>query len=296
MTSTWAVSLLAGDKMNDQSKVLMVEPTYFRIEEGINPFMHEANGTLKISDLNLAVSQWTDLKAAYEKIGIQVEVLAAKETLPDMVFAANQSFVYLDHKTNEKSVIISHMRHDIRQPETKIFESWYKANNYNIHRIPPSFSKYFFEGNGDALPIVSRKLILGGFGPRTSPEIYRFIEDLTQYKVLPLNPQNPKFYHLDTCLSILDDQTIACVREVFTHDELTLLDNNFKNIIEISPVEAETNFAANCHCPDGKNVLLQKGSKKFCKDLTDNGFNCIEVDTSEFMKSGGSVFCMKMTV
>jgi N-dimethylarginine dimethylaminohydrolase len=42
--------------------------------------------------------------------------------------------------------------------------------------------------------------------------------------------------------------------------------------------------------------VLQKGSASACADLRRLGFKPVEVDTSEFMKSGGSVFCMKQVV
>jgi len=258
--------------------------------------MLENDGSLKVSSSNLAQQQWQSLKSAYEALGITVDVLKAEETLPDMVFAANQSFVYFDHSTKKSNVVLSNMRHTIRQPETKVFEKWYAENNYIIHKLPSQYENLFFEGNGDALPIVSKKLVLAGYGPRTSEEVYDFLAHKTGYEILKLNPTNPKFYHLDTCLSILNNDTIALVKEVFTSQELSNLDQHFENVIAISPEEAEQNFAANCHCPDGKNVILQKGSNEFCSNLKQQGFNCIEVDTSEFMKSGGSVFCMKMVV
>lgn len=53
-------------------------------------------------------------------------------------------------------------------------------------------------------------------------------------------------------------------------------------------------FVCNCHCPDGKNVIVQKGSKDFKNKIKTAGFDIIEVNTSEFIKSGGSVFCMKL--
>ena len=42
--------------------------------------------------------------------------------------------------------------------------------------------------------------------------------------------------------------------------------------------------------PDGD------GANEANAKLRSAGFNVVEVDTSEFMKSGGSVFCLKMMV
>ncbi|NDB82577.1 MAG: amidinotransferase, partial [Alphaproteobacteria bacterium] len=47
-------------------------------------------------------------------------------------------------------------------------------------------------------------------------------------------------------------------------------------------------------CPDQKHVIIQKGCQKTLQLLKDHDFVPLEVDTSEFIKSGGSVFCMKL--
>ncbi|HRB00496.1 MAG TPA: amidinotransferase, partial [Ignavibacteria bacterium] len=55
-------------------------------------------------------------------------------------------------------------------------------------------------------------------------------------------------------------------------------------------------FICNCHCPDGENVIVQRGSSKFKEDIKKSGFSIIETETTEFIKSGGSVFCMKLMI
>ena len=68
----------------------------------------------------------------------------------------------------------------------------------------------------------------------------------------------------------------------------------FENVIETSIADCSSYFTGNCHSPNGKDVITHKGCSKFESDLTKFGFKVHPVDTSEFMKSGGSVFCMKM--
>ena len=45
--------------------------------------------------------------------------------------------------------------------------------------------------------------------------------------------------------------------------------------------------------PNGKDIIIQQGARKTVESLKANGFKIHEVDTSEYIKSGGSVFCMK---
>ena len=53
-------------------------------------------------------------------------------------------------------------------------------------------------------------------------------------------------------------------------------------------------FACNAHCPDEKHVIIQKGNAQSVALIKQHNFIPIEIDTSEFIKSGGSVYCMKL--
>ena len=45
-----------------------------------------------------------------------------------------------------------------------------------------------------------------------------------------------------------------------------------------------------------KVAVLQKGSVQAIEALKAEGYEIEEIETSAFMKSGGSVFCMKMMI
>ena len=65
----------------------------------------------------------------------------------------------------------------------------------------------------------------------------------------------------------------------------------------IPEYEAEKYFSLNAHAFDAhgtKTAILQKGSAITVDVLKQEGYNVVEIETGEFMKSGGSVFCMKM--
>jgi N-dimethylarginine dimethylaminohydrolase len=65
-------------------------------------------------------------------------------------------------------------------------------------------------------------------------------------------------------------------------------------VIEVDAAEATQAMACNAAAFSGKYVVLQSGAPRVNRKLRERGFQVIEVETSEFMKSGGSVFCMKM--
>ena len=51
---------------------------------------------------------------------------------------------------------------------------------------------------------------------------------------------------------------------------------------------------ANGNCPDGKHFVVHYDNPVTIAAVKALGLEVIEVDTSEFLKSGGSVFCMTM--
>ena len=272
------------------SDVMMVNPKYFTVEYAINPHMLDESGNIHKVDEELAKSQWQELKSSYEQIGLKVHQVAGVESLPDMVFSANTSFPYLD-ANGKKHVVASQMHSKFRKAEVEHIMKWYQKNDYQIHHLNNDLD---FEANGDAL--LHSKWILGGYGFRTSLEIYNELSELTKLPVIALELISDKFYHLDTCLSIIDHETIAIVKEGFAPHSLKLLETLYKNIIYIDYREAIDSFAANCHCPDSKNVFLHDKCPVFKKKLEDHGLRVHGLNTSEYMKSGGSVFCMKMMV
>lgn len=274
-------------------RVLMVTPEQFRIDYAINPHMTTETGALQTVDRDLAQKQWHELKAAYERIGFPVETLSADPALPDMVFAANQSFPFWS--SGEKpAVVLSKMQSPHRQPEVPHFRRWFETKGYEIREL--SSADATFEGNGDAIAHPGRGFLWGAVGPRTTREAYDELAALTGLTVIRLPLQVAELYHLDTCFTLLRDDTVAVQKKAFGVAELRMIHEVFDHVIDVDHYEAVHLFAGNGHCPDGRHVLLQRGARKLARDLEKKQFDVVEVETGEFMKSGGSVFCLKMMV
>jgi N-dimethylarginine dimethylaminohydrolase len=148
---------------------------------------------------------------------------------------------------------------------------------------------------GDALWLPGYRFILGGYGFRSDEKVYQKLAQITQAPIALFKLNHPKFYHLDTCLSVLNSKTALACQDAFTSEGWLLLKSIIPSLIEVPLWEADfPYFACNAHCPDGSHVLLQKGCSVTMKFLLQEGFIPVELETSEFMKSGGSVFCMKL--
>lgn len=270
-------------------KVMMVKPTFFDVEYVINPHMAGQIGSV---DKMQAQNEWNHLLDAYKELGFEVHVLDGERDLPDMVFCANQSLPSIDQEGNLKAVM-SRMSTEQRKEEVSHIEKWLKKMGYEILTLDPDKVSEF-EGMGDALWHYKRRLLWGGYGFRTSPEAYEELSNLLGVPVIALELVNDKFYHLDTCLCSLNSDTVLIYPDAFTAEGLAMIKKLVPNVIEASSYEAEKLFAVNATAPDGLNVLIQQGCTDVNKKLRDHGFKVHEFSTFEFLKSGGSVFCMKL--
>lgn len=269
-------------------KMLMCPPTYFEVKDAKNEFM---SGNIGGVDRDKAREQWHALKATFEKCGFSVELIEPGAGLEDMVFTANQVLPALD-ADNHPAVILARMAYESRTREVPHFEKWFREHGYKVLNLPESCKR--FEGGGDGVWHPERKLLWLGFGSRTEERCCDAVSNLLQVPVVKLRLVSAKFYHLDTCFAVLNANSVMIYPPAFDECGMSLIRNYFQNIVEVSEADAN-NFACNALALD-EYVVLQKGSAAACADLQRLGFKPIEVDTSEFMKSGGSVFCMKQMV
>ena len=272
-------------------RILMVRPNGFRVDYAINPYMLDARGNLQKVDSVLALKQWESLKDTFTSLGERVDVLEGDPEFPDMVFCANQTLPVLD-KNGRMQIVLSRMHSAQRQGETQHLRKWAEALGLTVHTITGAD----FEGAGDAIWNYETHELFGGYGFRSTLEGYRQLEAMTGIKAFPLELVSENFYHMDTCFAILNAQTVAYVPGAFSQAGRKLIQSKFKTQIIVDETEAAQCFAANCVSVDGLNVVLQKGARKFEAQLIEHGFKPVPVDVSEFLKSGGAVFCMKQII
>ncbi|MBL8192652.1 MAG: amidinotransferase [Blastocatellia bacterium] len=276
------------DRLEPQS-ILMCPPTYFEVKDIKNSFMQDNLGKVNI---DLARRQWEDLRDTFIKLGKQVFIIDAVPELEDMVFAANQVLPYF---SKTPYVLLSHMRHASRKKEVPYYQDWFKKRGYEILELDSS-QDLLFEGQGDAIWHPAKQMLWGGYGHRTSLAAYQEIAAKLSVPVIALELHTSDFYHLDTCFCVLDPNTVLIYSEAFTKEGLKLIHHFFPRVMEVPAEDAYKTFACNALSLDYKYVVIQQGAEATNEKLYHAGFEVIEVDTSEFIKSGGSVFCLKMMV
>lgn len=255
----------------------MTAPTFFAVEYAINPWMD----TSTTVDTHRALSQWETLRQTYKELGHTVEMVEPVAGLPDMVYAANGGLL-----VNGKAVV-ARFAYPQRADEAAAYAEWMARHGYD-----PIQTRYVNEGQGDLLVVGS--VILAGYGFRTDRRAHDEIASAVQMPVVSLELVDPRFYHLDTALAVLDDTAVAYHPPAFSDESRARLVDLFPDAIEVG--EADANVLGLNAVSDGLNVVLPTAATGFAAQLRAAGFRPIGVDLSELLKGGGSIKCCTLEV
>jgi N-dimethylarginine dimethylaminohydrolase len=264
--------------------VLMCPPTFFDVREPKNPHMGLAIDRVR------AQQQWENLRRSLSDSGLKVELIDPVKDLDDMVFAANQVFVG-DHPDVGKFIVPSRMRYPSRQKEVAFYVEWFRRRGYRV--IPVDLTGEYLEGHGDLLWHPDHSRIWAGYGFRsTRGGVERFAAamDKLGYPVAPLELLDKHCYHLDTCFCPLSEAAVLIYPEAFSPTSLEAIRNRFQRVHQISREEVLL-FVGNGIVANGRFITPRLTANIF-HILAEEGLTPVVVETSEFEKSGGSVFCM----
>jgi arginine dihydrolase len=102
---------------------------------------------------------------------------------------------------------------------------------------------------------------------------------------------DPRLFHLDLALAVLDDERdhIAYYPEAFSPPSRRLLAELFPDALIANEHDAFA-FGLNA-VSDGLHVFIPSGARQVREDLAAAGYWPVSVDLSELIKSGGNVKC-----
>lgn len=274
-------------------RIVMADPAAFDVAYAINPHMLAESGELERVDRARAREQWSALRSEFEQSGLEVHVLEALPAQPDLVFCANQVLPIPREAsvTGRALALASNMRWPQRRGEVGHVARGVRELGYDVRRIDRLAP---LEGMGDGLWHPGRALLWAGVGPRSSLDAWRSVARWTSAQIAPLELVDPDFYHLDTALALLDERTCLWLPDALSPASRRRIERAIPRRIEADAREGREQLAANAFCPDGRNVWIQRGCERTNERLRAAGYLVREVDTGEFLKSGGSVFCMKL--
>jgi N-dimethylarginine dimethylaminohydrolase len=272
-------------------RFLMCEPQYFDVCYVINPWME---GNLGKVNKALAKQQWQRLYDIVSGLA-SVSLIAPVAGLPDMVFTANAGLVHRRDDGNN-DVIVSSFLHAERQPEAKHYERFFSSHGYDVKHLGAGT---IFEGAGDALFDTRGRLWIGS-GIRSDPDALDEIKAALDVEghgieIRGLELVNPHWYHLDTAFCPLPLGQAIAHKKAFSAISVAALNEAFgTNIIWVTEADAN-NFACNA-VAIGQRVIMHMASAELKAMLAKRGFEVIETDMSEFLKSGGACKCLTLEI
>jgi N-dimethylarginine dimethylaminohydrolase len=271
---------LLTERIPTARRYLMCPPAHFTVDYSINPWMDPDVPV----DTALAMAQWTALTDVYRDLGHQVEVLTPQPGLPDMVFAANSGTVV------HGRVLGARFRAPQRAPEAEHYRRWFVQAGFRDVVMPAAVN----EAEGDFA--WTGRLLLAGTGFRTDPAAHVEAQEVLGVPVVSLRLTDPRYYHLDTALLVLDDSPnapeVAYYPPAFSAGSLRVLRWLFPDAVLADDADAAC-LGLN-GVSDGRNVILPVEATGLAAQLAKRGYRTIPVDMSELRKSGGGPKCCTM--
>ncbi len=262
----------APERIAQHKTVLMCRPEHFTVSYAINPWMDPTKPT----STDVALAQWQSLHDAYVALGYDVELIDPVAGLDDMVYAANGGFT-LDGKAYGAKFAFAE-----RVPEGPAYMAWFEAHGFEVHE-----PEHVNEGEGDML--LSSGAILAGHGFRTSLESHDELRRIFDREVVSLRLVDPRFYHLDTAMAILDESTIAYLPAAFDDASRAELERRYPDAILVD--EADASVLGLNSFGDGRTMVIAERATGFARQLAERGFETVGLDLSELLLGGGGIKC-----
>ncbi|MGH3788348.1 MAG: dimethylargininase [Pseudonocardiaceae bacterium] len=272
-----ALKLVRPPRAGTTRRYLMCPPRYFTVSYTINPWM-DPNRPV---DTARAMAQWTALADAHRALGHTVDLIGPEPGLPDMVFAANAGTVV------DGIVLGARFRNAERAAEAEHYRRWFVAHGVPGMVMPTAVN----EGEGDL--IWTGRLLLAGTGFRTEPTAHSEAQELLGVPVVSLRLVDPYYYHLDTCLLVLDDSPsdplIAYYPAAFSPGSQRVLARLFPDAVIAGAADAAC-LGLN-GVSDGRSVVLPPEAVELGRALAVRGFEPVFIDVSELRRAGGGPKC-----
>ena len=260
-------------------KVIVCEPQFMAIDEIIN----DVQKKYKNDNINIdrALIQHNNFVAKMRDEGVDVITLVANSSFPEQVFTRDIGF------TLGNQTFVSEMASSIRQGEETVLQKW-----LDTHHVPfQKLSQNHIEG-GDV--IIDGKTIYIGLSHRTSQSaIEQLKADLPDNEIIMV-PFDPKYLHLDCVFNILSPTEALIFPEALEAQTLNLLASRYQ-LIKVSKEEQFT-MGTNVLSIGNKKVFSLPMNHQVNEEIRRHGYEVIEVDFSEIIKSGGSFRCCTMPI
>ncbi|WP_409288159.1 dimethylarginine dimethylaminohydrolase family protein [Peribacillus sp. SCS-37] len=260
-------------------RVVLCEPRFMKIKDVIN----ETQKVFENEGIHIqtALRQHEEFVRTLEKLGIEVTLLPSFERFPEQVFTRDIGF------TLGPEVYVAEMGTDIRSGEVEVLMEWLNKENIPFKKLAGDK----IEG-GDV--IIDRDTIFAGISNRTNMESVEKLKImLPDFEVIPV-PFTDTYLHLDCVFNIISPHEALIFPGEIHAGQLEVLKSRYE-LIEVSEEEQFT-LGTNVLSVGDQKIISLPINKKVNQELRSRGYEVIEVDITEIIKSGGAFRCCTMPV
>lgn len=263
-----------SNEYDNLQSVVVVPPKYMKITDVINTTQRHYF-TENINS-EIALKQHEQFTHALTSENIDVIHLEPVKDLNEQVFTRDIGFAI------GNNFFVANLKKAIRKQEELVLEDWLHKNNIPYHSIPVES----VEG-GDVL--VDNGKIWIGLSNRTSLQAIHYLQNqLPTFEVNTVTIHK-EILHLDCTLNFISED-IALVFKPGVDDESYLKLKKHFQLIEVTEDE-QFHLGPNMLAIGNKKIITLPSNKRLNKILESLGYDMIEVDFSEIIKSGGSFRC-----
>lgn len=268
------------NEYDELKKVVMCQPQYMNIRDVIN----ETQKHFKDEGIHIerALEQHDQFVKALRNFDIEVYLLPYHAKYPEQVFTRDIGF------TLGETIFVADMAHDVRKGEENVLRQWLEDEGISYYNIIGDE----IEG-GDV--IIDQDTIYIGLSNRTNQEAVNHLSELLnkQFKVISIDFQE-KFLHLDCVFNVVSPKTALIYPPALKKEDIEFFSARYE-LIEVSDEEQFT-LGTNVLSIGRNRIISLPVNKNVNEQLRNQGFEVIEVDITEIIKSGGSFRCCTLPI
>jgi N-dimethylarginine dimethylaminohydrolase len=260
-------------------RVILCAPQYMTIRDVIN----ETQRHFKEEGIHIetALKQHETFVRTLKDNGVETILLPYHKKYPEQVFTRDIGF------TLGNTVFVADMASKVRRGEENVLRQWLEDEGFSYYNIVGDN----IEG-GDV--IIDENTIYIGLSDRTNQQAVDHLKQLlTSFDVKGIKFK-AEFLHLDCVFNVVSPELALIYRPALTEEDIQLFQSKYE-LIEVSEEEQFT-LETNVLSIGNKKILSLPVNKQVNQKLRDRGFEVIEVDITEIIKSGGSFRCCTMPI
>ena len=260
-------------------RVILCQPQYMTIRQVIN----ETQEQFKNEGIHIerALEQHAEFVKMLQKHDVDVVLLPYHQKFPEQVFTRDIGF------TLGETIFVANMATDVRAGEENVLKQWLEDEVISYYNLVEDH----IEG-GDV--IIDGDTIYVGLSSRTDQAAAdHLLRLLTNFKVVAI-PFKEKYLHLDCVFNVVSPGVALIYPKALTQKDIELFSSRY-DLIEVSE-EEQFQLGTNVLGIGNKRVLSLPVNQHVNKQLRERGFEVIEVDITEIIKSGGSFRCCTLPI